>query len=226
MTYIKPNDEWRVDGGASSGIHDSRTCNCDLCVAADEYKRRKKEKINMDKEFDFENVLCAACSYPLDNEGYCVINTDHRGIYPSGDKSRDLAATAAQLISIGYKREQRAQALKTLAEAGVFSGWSQSPNDKYEARRAQEVSETASKPENVSEGVSGSLWASSVTVRTALMDVIDGGDPNMAGCIWFFYESINGMNIWSEDFANQQRVAFADAVLRRITELQHQENKQ
>lgn len=202
MTYIKPNDEWRVVGGVLSGVHDTRTCNCDLCVAADEYERRKKEKIHMDKEFDFENVLCV-CSYPLDNEGYCVIDTDHRGIYPSGDKSRDLAATAAQLISIGYKREQRAQALKTLVEAGVFSGWLQSPNDEYEARKAQGV-----------EGDSGSLRANAAMVRTALMDVIDSWQED--GVTHF------GEDMWcgDEDFANQERAYFADAVLRRITELQ------
>jgi hypothetical protein len=65
-----------------------------------------------------------------------------------------------------------------------------------------------------------SLWADAATIRAALMDVVDAGDPEMAGRIWFFYERINGMNIWSEDFANKQRVGFADAVLRRLAELQ------
>jgi hypothetical protein len=63
-------------------------------------------------------------------------------------------------------------------------------------------------------------FASLTTVRAAVMDVIDSGDPNMAGRIWFFYERINGMKIWNEEFANQQRCDFVDAVCRRIFELQ------
>jgi hypothetical protein len=65
-------------------------------------------------------------------------------------------------------------------------------------------------------------FASLTTVRAAVMDVIDSGDPNMAGRIWFFYERINGMEIWNEEFANQQRCDFVDAVCARILALQRE----
>jgi hypothetical protein len=63
-------------------------------------------------------------------------------------------------------------------------------------------------------------YASLSAIRDAIFDVIDGGDPNMAGRIWFFYERINGMEVWDEDFANQQREGFVDAVCQRVKELQ------
>lgn len=47
-------------------------------------------------QFDFENVLCGECSYPLDDEGHCVIDVDHRGILPSGDETRDEEAATEQ----------------------------------------------------------------------------------------------------------------------------------
>jgi hypothetical protein len=256
MTHIKPNDEWRVDGGdwqveqqplrpsdiddgAPGSVHDSDTCTlgpndtpCDMCVAADEYERRQREEVNMDEEFDFENVLCV-CSYPLDNEGYCVIDTDHRGIYPSGDKSRDLAATAAQLVSISYKRKQRQQALKTLAQAGVFSGSSQLATESGGAQGQQaktpcdcplhrlspeeraariDAACDAALAENQTEQ---RLWADAMTVRAALMDVIDEGcqHPDDMTHEWRLDSGL-------EDFASEQRALFADAVLLRVIELQ------
>jgi hypothetical protein len=98
--------------------------------------------------------------------------------------------------------------------------------DEYEAREAREDKFPVSEAENVSTasriaGIDaladrkGALWADVATIRAALMDVID------EGC----YHDDDLSHEWQldsglEEFANEQRVEFADAVLRRLHELQ------
>lgn len=58
------------------------------------------------------------------------------------------------------------------------------------------------------------LWADAATIRAAVFDIVDSGDEN--GQRWALAED----GYWTEDDINRERVAFADALLRRIHELQ------
>jgi hypothetical protein len=103
--------------------------------------------------------------------------------------------------------------------------------EEYEAREAQGVSKATSEPEMSLSGLEiagtstqndgrGSLWANAATIRMALMDVIDEGCRSGRPVAGRYRCSPWVLDDKDEDYANAQRSKFADAVLRRLVELQ------
>lgn len=170
----------------STEIHDSTTCNCEMCRFANAVQKSRGV-------FD------------------AVSGTKS---VPSGDSE----AVAGQCRECsGGSNEQEAEQLIARIHAAMAEDCD------CPLHRTGDAEINPAVLQRISAAITrDQTFASLTTVRAAVMDVIDSGDPNMAGRIWFFYERINGMEIWNEEFANQQRCDFVDAVCARILELQRE----